>query len=74
MSNNNQPKELNRRTFLRTVALGGGAVGVLAGTGISFSAMAEERAPASRKETQREDSRGYHVTEHIREYYRKATF
>lgn len=73
MRKKNQPIEAGRRTFLRAVALGGGAASVLAGTGLSFAAV-DERIPATQTIPQQEHSSGYHETEHIREYYRKAAF
>lgn len=66
--------EPNRRRFLRRVTLGSGA-GLVLGAGIglplqSGAAQVGRAADAGADET----SRGYHLTEHIREYYRKAAF
>ena len=74
MSDKHQPIEPNRRAFLRTVALGGGAAGVLAGVGVSFAAAPGRGASAPVAEATAPASRGYHLSDHIRQYYRKAAF
>lgn len=65
--------EPNRRAFLCTVAFGSGA-GLLAGSGLGFAAAAEEGGAVLHSPSPQEHTAGYHVTEHIREYYRKAGF
>jgi len=76
MSTNKQTFKPNRRAFLQRVTVGGGAAGLLLGTGFSFSAEAAEEEHVRNAPTAPEaaHSSGYRLTEHIREYYRKAAF
>lgn len=57
-----------RREFLKQIAVGSGAVAVAAVSGSALAAVEPEAVapelPAARK--------GYHETDHIREYYRTA--
>jgi len=74
MSMKEQAFEPQRREFLRRVTLGSGAASLLIGTGIGFSAEAQASTRSGKSETEPESTSGYHLTEHIREYYRKAAF
>lgn len=74
MSAKDQTFEPQRREFLRRVTLGSGAASLIIGTGIGFSAEAQVSTRSGKSETEPEASRGYHLTDHIREYYRKAAF
>jgi nitrous oxide reductase len=61
-----------RRTFLKAVAIAGGAVTVVAaGARVVAADAATAQTPAPQ---QRPAARGYHVTPHIRTYYDKAGF
>jgi nitrous oxide reductase len=73
MSRNKRVFEPGRRSFMRTAAFGGGAAVMLGGAGIG-AAVAHGYASAKPAASQPRDASGYHVTEHIREYYRKASF
>lgn len=57
-----------RREFLKQVALGGGAAAVAAVSGGALAATDTE--PPKAAEPAR--PKGYHETDHIREYYRTA--
>lgn len=76
MSTKKQTFKPNRRAFLQRVTVGGGAAGLLLGTGFSISAEAaeDERIASARTAPEEARSSGYRLTEHIREYYRKAAF
>lgn len=74
MSTKEQPFEPQRREFLRRVTLGSGAASLLIGAGIGFSAEAQESTRTGKSETEPKSTSDYHLTEHIREYYRKAAF
>lgn len=63
-----QQHENGRREFLKQVALGSGAVAVAAVSGGALAA-AETEAPAAAPPVK---PKGYHETDHIREYYRTA--
>lgn len=73
MSKKNQPFKPDRRTFMRTIAFSGGTAVMLGGAGISVASVAE-RDRTTQAESLQQQSSGYHLTEHIREYYRKAAF
>ena len=61
--------EAGRRSFLRGMAAAGGATAL--GAVFASRLMAEgNTGTAARKGTQSSTSRGYHETEHIRNYYR----
>jgi len=74
MSKNNDSFKPTRRAFLQRVTLGGSAAGLLFSTGFSLSAEAQEHVDPAKGEALPEHSSGYRLTEHIREYYRKAAF
>lgn len=60
--------DVGRREFLRNVMVTGGAVAIAAASGQAVAAPEPKAAaPAPAPE-----SKGYHVTEHILEYYRLA--
>ncbi|RLK50251.1 secreted protein [Alkalispirillum mobile] len=59
----------DRRQFMKTMAVGGAAVGV-GMTGGQALAIEPEAEP----ETRSLEKRGYHETAHIQDYYRKAEF
>lgn len=61
--------DIGRREFLRDVLVTGGAVAVVAATG---QAVAAPSVAKTQPATEKVESKGYHVTEHIREYYRLA--
>jgi nitrous oxide reductase len=59
----------SRREFFRTALVATGAAALAAtGRATATAPQTETVAPASKTETQ-----GYHVTDHIREYYRVAS-
>ncbi len=58
----------SRRKFMKSMALTGGGVAVVAGMGQAVAAPAEVEAPEQASPT------GYHETQHIRDYYAKAQF
>jgi hypothetical protein len=58
----------DRREFLKQMALGGGAVAVAAVSGGTLAAPESE----PRKAAEPAQPKGYHETDHIREYYRTA--
>ncbi len=74
MSNDKQQNDPQRRVFLRTVAFGGVAAGMLSASGIAMAAAAPTRQVRQAAADDEAVSRGYHESEHIREYYRKAAF
>ncbi len=62
-------KEQNaRRQFLKSMALTGGGVAVVAGMGQA------QAAPLEGETMQTEQPEGYHETQHIRDYYARAQF
>jgi len=61
-----------RRTFMRTLAIGGGAAGLVAATARFATEDGTPSRPSAEAGTQPETSKGYHVTPHIEQYYRKA--
>jgi hypothetical protein len=67
------PTTENRRGFLRATltASAGLAAATVATRGVA--AMTEEQ-PTERQTTADEGSRGYHVTQHIIDYYKTASF
>jgi len=58
----------SRRKFMKSMAVTGGGVAVVTGMGQAVAAPAEAEAPEQASPT------GYHVTQHIRDYYAKAQF
>jgi len=58
--------EKNRRRFFKQLLGASAAVGVLSAS----SSQAEKNSI----ETKEKNARGYHETEHIRDYYRKINF
>jgi len=57
----------DRRTFLKTMAVAGGATAAVALTGrVAVAAPEQDLSPGATK------NRGYHETSHIRTYYRMA--
>ena len=62
----------DRRAFLKGVAVAGGATAVAAAGGAAVADVSAEKAPAAKAKA--EGSKGYHETDHIREYYRLAQF
>lgn len=60
--------DIGRREFLRNVLVTGGAAAVVAAAGPAVAAPRDEKAPTAAKA----ESKGYHVTEHILEYYKTA--
>lgn len=73
MSEKKEPFAMGRRTFLRTVTFSGGA-GLLAGSGASLGEVEAGLSGAAQQSAALETSTGYHLSEHIRQYYRKAAF
>lgn len=68
MSEKDEKRVESRRKFMKTMALtGGGAAMVVSAASVGAAGPAEEI-----QET--ETARGYHETEHIRNYYDKAQF
>lgn len=71
MSKKAKPATSNRREFLKGVAIMGGT----ATLALVSKAQASEAAPKTAKqEAPAPESKGYHVTPHIAEYYQKAQF
>ena len=62
----------DRRAFLKGVAVAGGATAVAVAGGSAVADVSAGKAPAA--EAKAERSKGYHETDHIREYYRLAQF
>lgn len=60
----------DRRKFIKQCAVVGGTAAVVAAT--RGAAAQEPDGPAQPRTEQQ--ARGYHLTPHIREYYRKASF
>lgn len=58
----------SRRKFMKSMALTGGGVAVVATVGQASAAPEEVQAPVEEAAT------GYHETQHIRDYYNKAQF
>lgn len=65
-----KPIAEDRRKFLKLAAVTGGAVAV-GGVVQASLAEPEEEKSAAEDET---STKGYHETDHIREYYEKARF
>ncbi|HKK04330.1 MAG: hypothetical protein P8009_00505 [Gammaproteobacteria bacterium] len=61
-----------RRNFMRTLAIGGGAAGLVAATARFATEDETPSRQGAEAGTQPATSKGYHVTPHIEEYYRKA--
>lgn len=71
MSKKAKPATSNRREFLKGVAIMGGTA-TLAMVG---KAQASEAPPDTAKQNvPTPESKGYHVTPHVAEYYNKARF
>ena len=60
-----------RRQFLRGAVIGGGAAVVVVASG---AAIAKPRAEEKAAPLVKPESRGYQVTPHVLEYYKKAQF
>lgn len=58
----------SRRKFMKSMALTGGGVAVVATMGQAAAAPVEAEAPVEAA------AAGYHETQHIRDYYNKAQF
>ncbi|HSS65108.1 MAG TPA: twin-arginine translocation signal domain-containing protein [Gammaproteobacteria bacterium] len=70
MSERTKTPRRDRRAFIKGVAVAGGAVAVAGGSAVAdVSAEKPEAAKAKA-----DGSKGYHETDHIREYYRLAQF
>jgi nitrous oxide reductase len=67
MSRKTQSYTEQRRTFLKTMAVAGGATATVLLTGRAAGASPEQNASPEATE-----NRGYHETPHIRTYYRIA--
>ncbi|MCO4811815.1 MAG: formate dehydrogenase [Gammaproteobacteria bacterium] len=67
MSRNTQSYTEQRRTFLKTMAVAGGATATVLLTGQAAGASPEQNLSPEAPE-----NRGYHETPHIRNYYRIA--
>ena len=72
MSENTKTPRSDRRAFLRGVAVAGGATAVAAAGGAAIADVSDSK-PGSAK-AKAEGTKGYHETDHIREYYRLAQF
>lgn len=59
-------KILERREFLKGTAAAGGAVALGMVSGHAIADSDEDKAP------EKKESKGYHLTQHIRDYYRTA--
>lgn len=69
MDNRDDSGRESRRKFLKSMALTGGGVAVAAAVSPALAQPAEaEAAPA------RDEPTGYHETQHIRDYYARASF
>lgn len=66
MKTKNQPKDQARREFIRK--------STLAGAGVAAASMASTRAIASVGDDieQKPEQKGYHITQHILDYYKSA--
>ena len=69
MSENKAQSE--RRRFLKTAALAGGAASVAVAAGTVVAGSTQPATPVPERH-EAPDSQGYHVTPHIEAYYRLA--
>jgi len=60
----------NRRRFLKHVAVGGSAAAIAAAAGIRPAIATETKTPPA--PVPKAAPKGYHVTAHIRDYYKVA--
>jgi nitrous oxide reductase len=70
MSENAKTPRGDRRAFLKGVAVAGGATAVAVAGGSAVADVSADRPGAAKAKA--EGSKGYHETDHIREYYRLA--
>ncbi len=70
MSEKMKTPKSDRRVFLKGVAVAGGAVAVAGGSAVADVSGGKPEASKAKAE----GSKGYHETDHIREYYRLAQF
>ena len=64
-SHKGEQETTTRRACLKGVALGGGAAAVVLATG-----NVQAQAPETPAATEEPKPKGYHVTQHIRDYYK----
>jgi hypothetical protein len=69
MDNRDDSGRESRRKFLKSMALTGGGVAVAAAVRPALAQPAEGEA-----EPARDEPTGYHETQHIRDYYARASF
>ncbi len=72
MSEKMKTPKSDRRVFLKGVAVAGGATAVAVAGGSAVADVSGGKPEASKAKA--EGSKGYHETDHIREYYRLAQF
>ena len=68
MSKQGNTVQESRRDFLRTLTIGASVATVALATRSAAAAQAEDTAPASNNDAKQ----GYHVTQHIVDYYKSA--
>ncbi|MCW8845791.1 MAG: twin-arginine translocation signal domain-containing protein [Gammaproteobacteria bacterium] len=68
MTRKSQVDSTSRRTFLKELALAGGATAIVSATGTVNA------APITTAPEVKSDAKGYHLTPHINQYYDKARF
>jgi len=68
MTRESQVDKKSRRTFLKELAVAGGAAAVVSAAG---TANAEPTPVAT---SEKPNAKGYHLTPHINRYYQKARF
>ena len=67
MKSRSKPLSTERRDFLKGVAIASGATAVAA---VSAAPLLEDATPDSKSVPESTPDRTYHLTEHIRDYYR----
>jgi nitrous oxide reductase len=72
MSEKTKTPESDRRAFLKGVAVAGGATAVAVAGGSAVADISTDKPGTAKAKA--EGSKGYHETDHIREYYRLAQF
>ena len=68
MTRESQGDKKSRRTFLKELAVAGGAAAVVSAAGTANA------APTPATSNEKPNAKGYHLTPHINRYYEKARF
>lgn len=67
MKSRSKPRSTERRDFLKGVAIASGATAIAA---VSAAPLLDDATPDSQSVSENTPDRTYHLTEHIRDYYR----